>query len=402
MKLVLGISLQIPFLLIQVLKKEIMTIKEYKSKRDALIMSFNNFKIESDEKLVGQFNLVSASLHNFIPDVPFSAHLNIYKNILLHKKLSILEQQAFSLLDNLKIESDIPDVYQFLKSRPTVICTFHIGSYRLINLLLTKYGVPFSLVIGKDIGAIEGSNFSSLFRSFCGSTSFNGFSIIDAEDSRSGLKMLKELKQGRTLVLYIDGNSGAGAETTENENSCLIQFMQQQLHARKGISALSFIANVPIVTAVSYRVAWDDVRLRFFEPILPDKMMDRETFAIETTQRIYDMAVPIIRANPEQWEGWLYIHHVARIKSIRLSENISETEFDSEQLLLFNSDQFGIFKAGNIAFLLRKNGYFFYEIDSATYTKLIGCVERPARRGDFGDSLFKQLYINGVLSRTCS
>ncbi len=379
-----------------------MTIKEYESKRDDLIRSFDNFKIESDEKLVGQFNLVSASLHNFIPDVPFSSHLTIYKNILLHKKLSILEQQAFSLLDNLKIESDIPDVYQFLKSRPTVICTFHIGSYRLINLLLTKYGIPFSLVIGKDIGAIEGSNFSSLFKSFCRSTSFGGFSIINAEDSRSGLKMLKELKQTRTLVLYIDGNSRAGADTMGNENSCLIQFMQQQLHARKGIAALSFIANVPIVTAVSYRVAWDDVRLRFFQPILPDKTMDRETFAFETTQRIYDMAVPIIRGNPELWEGWLYIHQVARIKSICLSENISQTEIDKEELLLFNSEQFGIFKVDNIAFLLRKSGYFFYEIDSATYTKLIGCVEHPARRGDFGDSLFKQLYINGVLSRTCS
>ncbi len=376
-----------------------MTIKEYQSKRDDLIVSFENFSIESDERLAGQFNIVSASLYNFIPSIPFSSHFQIYKQILLHKKLSILEQQAFPLLDNLIIESEIPDIYYFLQSQPTVICTFHIGSYRLINLLLTKYNIPFSLVIGEEIEKRESPIFSSLFHSFSGSPAIGAFNTINAENAKSGLQMIKELKQGRTLVLYIDGNTGAGINTAENHNSCLIQFMQQHLYVRKGIAALSLIANAPIVTAASYRVSWNDIRLKFFEPILPDRTADRETFAASATQQIYDMAAPIINANPEQWEGWLYIHDTAKIKSNHVPHRKPDTKMEKAGLWIFNSIHFGIFKVGNTAFLLRKRGYFFYEIDSTTYTKLIGCIEQPARRSDFGDNLFKQLYSNGILVR---
>ena len=50
-----------------------------------------------------------------------------------------------------------------------------------------------------------------------------------------------------------------------------------------------------------------------FDPIVPDSNKERNVFAEETTQQIYDLAAPLIKAYPEQWEGWLYIHKVANI-----------------------------------------------------------------------------------------
>jgi lauroyl/myristoyl acyltransferase len=376
-----------------------MKSKEYDTKRNELIKSFDNFSIKDDEGLTAQFNIVSASLSNFLPGIPFTSHLEIYKNILLHKKLSIFEQQSYDVLDYLTIENDGNAISVFLKKQPCIICTFHTGSYRVINLLLTKYNIPFSLAIGKEIGESEGHLFSSIFNKLADTSSPEQFKIINAENPKAGLQMLRELKHGRTLVLYIDGNSGAGIDTVENENSCLVNFMEQQIYARKGIAFLSFVANVPILTAASYRASWDDIRLRFFDPILPSCSPDRESFAIEGTQSLYDLVSPVIKSYPEQWEGWLYIHKTAKVKDDAVSTTLIDNHLSAKDSLCFNSSQFGIFKVSSTTFLFRKRAYLFYEIDNEVYKQLIECIARPLRKEDFEERLFDQLYSHGVLMK---
>jgi lauroyl/myristoyl acyltransferase len=370
----------------------------YIEERDKLVNNFTaGIKVKQDEYLNGQMNMVSAALGNYLPAIDIHQHDSIYKDILLHKKLSVLEQSTYESLDYVEMENCNDDILFLLKNKPTIICTFHTGSYRLLNLFLMKHKIPYSLVIGEEVVQREGIQFQSIYNSLPGNANENNFNIIDAEKANVGLQMLRELKRGRSLVLYMDGNTGAGAATTKNDNRCIVDFLHQQLYARKGIAFLAHAADVPIITVTCYRKSWENIRLKFFDPIFPDKSKERNLFAQETTQKIYDLVATIIKTYPEQWEGWLYIHKVANIINIDKTSNCKKVSTPTEKISL-DSLRFGIFKINGTSFLLRKGSYSFYTINDDLYDVLEKCSNGPVKKNCMEDSLFNQLYEQGVIN----
>ena len=371
----------------------------YTTLRDQLVNTYKaNLNLQEDDNLNGQFNMVSAGLVNYLPEIDIDQHEKIYKNILLHKKLSILEQSDYAALDYTTPENLSTGTFDLLKNSPAIICTFHTGSYRLLNLFLTKNDIPYSLVMGNDIVEQEGEIFHSLYNKLPGKSADENFKIINAEAANVGLQMLRELKRGRSLLLYIDGNTGAGAATTKNDNRCAVNFLQQQLFARKGIAYLAHTAQVPLVTVASYRKSWEDIRLKFFDPVFPDISTDRNAFAEETTQKIYDLVAPLIKTYPEQWEGWLYIHKVAHIIKSNGTNASSKKNLPGSEKVGFDSFQFGIFKVNGSPFLLKKNTYSFYEINHPLYDLLKTCYDHPVRRDVIDDVLLNKLYEQGVIT----
>jgi hypothetical protein len=194
----------------------------------------------------------------------------------------------------------------------------------------------------------------------------------------------------------MDGNTGAGAATTKNDNRCSVNFLGQQIFARKGIAFLAHAANIPIITAASYRVSWGDIRLKFFDPIFPDLNKERGLFAEETTQVIYNLVAPLIKQYPEQWEAWLYIHKVAHIVNIDKDKTDKKVNSETEKIKL-DSFRFGIFKLNGSSFLLRKNTYSFYEISNSLYDILVKCDNGYVRKDCIDYTLFNQLYEQGVI-----
>jgi lauroyl/myristoyl acyltransferase len=346
----------------------------YIEERDKLVNNFTaGIKVKQDEYLNGQMNMVSAALGNYLPAIDIHQH------------------------DSIEMENCNDDILFLLKNKPTIICTFHTGSYRLLNLFLMKHKIPYSLVIGEEVVQREGIQFQSIYNSLPGNANENNFNIIDAEKANVGLQMLRELKRGRSLVLYMDGNTGAGAATTKNDNRCIVDFLHQQLYARKGIAFLAHAADVPIITVTCYRKSWENIRLKFFDPIFPDKSKERNLFAQETTQKIYDLVATIIKTYPEQWEGWLYIHKVANIINIDKTSNCKKVSTPTEKISL-DSLRFGIFKINGTSFLLRKGSYSFYTINDDLYDVLEKCSNGPVKKNCMEDSLFNQLYEQGVIN----
>lgn len=393
--------LQIPFLLSETVyhQIEIMEQVTYTEQRDQLVNYFTNeLQVRNDEYLNGQFEMVSAGLVNYLPGIPVEKHEEVFKQILLHQKLSVLEQADYEVLNYVQTEGLNHELLCLLKKKPFVICTFHTGSYRVLNLFLCKHQIPYSLVIGKEVLEKEGDLFSTLFHKLPGQGSTESLSIIDAEAANSGLQMLRALKGGRCLLLYIDGNTGAGAATTKNDNCCLVNFLQQQLYARKGIAFLAHLANVPLLTVTSYRKNWESICLKFFDPVFPDAKRPREIFATETTQLIFDQGADIIGRYPEQWEAWLYIHKVANIVHFPLwvSEQI-QAELSSKKIC-FDSSRFGIFKIQGKPFLLKKHNYLFYEISGELYDMLTSCMDATIDIRHMDSLVCNELCREGVLS----
>ncbi len=327
----------------------------------------------------------------------FNQHEALFRQILLHKKLSILEQSSYAMLELVETENMDKGTLNLLKHKPAIICTFHLGSYRMINLFLAKHKIPFCLVMGKEVVEKEGRAFASLFKELPGNNASDALPIINAEAPGSGLQMLRELKKGRSLVLYMDGNTGAGTVTAQNDNRCIIDFLHQQLFARKGISFLAHAAKVPIVPVACYRKSWDAIRLHFFDPIYPAVQQERHVFAAETTQRIYDLVTPLLKAYPEQWEAWLYLHKVAKISGSPNQELRYGKANTVSGRIIFNPALFGIFKINAVPFLLKKCGYSFYEIDPSLYDLLTTCQVKPLEKACFDKEIFNQLYDQQVL-----
>ncbi|MFT4152706.1 hypothetical protein [Parafilimonas sp.] len=167
----------------------------YKKQITALNKECNDLKIYENDNLTRQFHIVSAGLLNYLPQIHYSRHEAIFKNILLHQRLSILEQGTSHVLRNVITKGFTAQTMRLLKAKPTIICTFHLGSYRLINLLLAKHSIPFSLVAAQKVVRNQGSVFKTLYNQFCNNDSSDNFNLIDAESSNSALQMFRELKK---------------------------------------------------------------------------------------------------------------------------------------------------------------------------------------------------------------
>ncbi|MFN4313273.1 MAG: hypothetical protein ACK4E0_03195 [Chitinophagaceae bacterium] len=370
------------------------TTIDYTKKRDNLIRQYlNEEEIKGNEFLYGQYTLVSANLLNFLPEIDSNIHMKLFMQLLVHKQLSKLEQGSAAALSYLRTENLSIGNLNALRNNPAIICTFHTGSYRIINSFLVQNKVPFALAIGNSIMAAEGEDYISIYNSLAVGDNNTGFTIIDAEHPKSGLRMLRELKSGKSLLLYMDGNSGAGNQTAKNENSCIVSFLRQQLFARKGIGFLAHAANVPIIPVINYRRGWNDIRLRFYDPIAPDPHEDRDSFSRQVTHQLYDIAADIIRQYPEQWEAWLYLHKVANI-STPVKPSRGET---SGQFVRFNLKDYGIFKINSKGFLFQKNSYKSYPIEESLFEILGQSIVQPIAVDNIKMATLQELEENHVL-----
>lgn len=84
------------------------------------------------------------------PHTPPSVHLNWFHNLLINHQLMAEEERRLSF-DHCTWDGPIDQVREVLDSRPSIICTFHTGSYRFLNAyLLKKEKLPLTLLANEE------------------------------------------------------------------------------------------------------------------------------------------------------------------------------------------------------------------------------------------------------------
>jgi lauroyl/myristoyl acyltransferase len=381
-----------------------MTQQEYVTRKQELIhQSSSRFNLTKDDKLNRTLNFVSANFLNFIPSLPIEEHEDAFKKIFVHQSLSVLDEQHIDVLDkNVEIEGMDNEGLEYLRNNPAIICTFHMGSSRLLNHYLAKNGVNLTLVLSDFSMKANGGFFNKMYEGYKKLSGFkeDRISIISVDEPNAVRKMLGELKNGRKLLIYIDGNSGSGNKNIQNENSCEIDFLEESIYARAGVAYLSYLAQVPIVEAVSYRKNWEDIVLKFNKFIEPNRNVDRETYFQTTTEGIYKRFSEVLRQHPEQWEGWLNLHEVINPKAFKNTASVINNKAElSEKQLILNKYNFGVFNIDDDHFLFDKKKYNSFKINRNIYKKLFNSHIEPIDRNSFGeDNFFNQLLNNGVLT----
>lgn len=280
-------------------------MNNYLQARESIRKEVDQLPIISRAQWHYQFAAFSASLRWLMPDVPNAQHEQLFRLTLLNQRWANLDEYFFNEL-SVHWQGENNTMPAPIATQPSVVCTYHLGSYRLLPHWLIAQGVSICMLLASEVLDAQGEGMLKL----AGETSRrNGAtcSLIDAQHPAAGLRMLSALRQGKTVLAYLDGNAGALAND-ESANVMTIPFLKGELRVRTGLAALAHVAGVPLYSVVSEPVDRGAASMRCLRFIQPCTQTSRSDFAQRATEILYNDLQHIVKQQPWKWENWLSIH----------------------------------------------------------------------------------------------
>jgi lauroyl/myristoyl acyltransferase len=367
------------------------SLRSYRQVAQECIDAFNRVDVRREEGYCVRSGLFSANLTNFLPAVPETSHEALYTNLIRNLALEKFDRQLMHLSDVSALEGDLSLIGSTKK--PHIFCTFHIGSYRLIANILLRKGHQFSTLVRQEVFESQQAE----FKSYCNSMrdtfgTPSRVNILNAEDPRVLLQMTRELQAGRSILVYIDGDTGTG-----EEHKTTVKFLNQQVKVRKGIPYASFLSGVPILPVVQYRKKNLQNVLRIGKPITVRKNESREEYSQRSLSMIYKYFGEYIEKYPDQWEGWCYIHNSLVIKPQSFEAEVVESLSKKRTTYRFNQGRYRIFELESSYLLFDRTAYETFEITADMKSYLSNpVVKNPIKilgEGIFGELLTRHILI---------
>ncbi len=358
-------------------------LKSYNEKAEKIKLSAKEHVDKAVDKMyLRQFYFTIANLKNLNPDSLIgSTYEETYERLLYLRALTPLDANHYAeRIDECTIKGGVNEVINN-PNEAKIFCVYHTGSYRAIMGYLAMLGYDFSLVIDKNVYDNQGESIKEVVEKV--NTAYDvksDFDLINAEDFDAAMRMVKRIREGKSLVLYIDGNTGTGGVFRHDEKLEEIDFFNKKLFARQGIAYISFLTNTPIVPVASYRermeedqIGLDNVVLEFLPKIDPALVKSKKEYCLNTTQALYHCLEDLLRKYPLQWEGWLYVHKYLNENKLKEKEEINrvvEPSLLSSDDLLFNEEKYGLFTFGKQYFLFDNTSYQTYVIGKEEFILL--------------------------------
>lgn len=304
------------------------------------------------------YHLADANLMHFFPTLGVAERRKIIAEVFWQQNMAMGDYARHDLIDT----TQVVDLAGALTSggAPHIYCLYHVGSYRHFFHLLARDNIDCALFIaGKTLelqgqGIRDGEN-----RAWSGK-----LDMIDAEAGNSLLRGARALRRGQSVAIYIDGNSGSGANW-ENNRLQAVDFFGKTLLARTGIAYLSHLSGVPIVPITCKRGMTGPLSLTLHPPIQPDGAI-RDTYVRETTRALYALLEREIADSPGQWEGWLYVQKYLQSRPQIEERVLPRRELRADTLLRANLDEFAVLDFGGKPVLLDKQRHSCSMLDEPT------------------------------------
>src|SRR5690606_8691048 len=114
--------------------------------------------------------------------------------------------------------------------------------------------------------------------------------ILAAENPRLIFELTSKLRNGTSVVFYIDGNTGVTEKKLNDNNNLLkINFLNNHLYARQGIAFLAYLSRAPLAVAIAKRKKNLSNTIRI-KPIDTKKLIEkkeRNNFINTVTKKLY-------------------------------------------------------------------------------------------------------------------
>ena len=349
--------------------------------------------------------VMSANLQNFLPEVPASEYQEIYMNILLGRALLNEETDRTELID--KVDVHHMDSVLVPENLPAVFCTYHLGSYRSIIGLLAKMGIPFVLIVDANTYHKQKDRVKRQVEAFHQAYGQTGvhFDMLNAELPNSAMTMMKLLKEGISIVAYIDGNTGGGGIFNKNDRFQLkIPFLNQEIYSRKGIATISWMSKRPIIPIISYYQK-DNIRpnIMFYDPVFPNQWnKDPKTYVPEITRKLYRILESYLIEYYDQWETWFYLHKYLDSDNLQpeWGEETPVRPSGQKVRFSFNQADFDLFRMERDNYLFNKRTYQTYPIHEELFDilkRINGQEEQHLLKNGVDQALLDQLWDNGII-----
>jgi len=325
----------------------------------------------SYRKVVDQLELntiefASANLRHLLPGVPIEEHARIIDAILFNRDCSDLDEDSYFLLKN-SIISDPDSLLITAKTKPAIFCTFHVGSYRLINHALISRNLNYILPVEDKIYATQSARYmENLVGCKAYFNSDSQFMVVNAESPTAALTMARKARSGWSLLTYIDGNTGVQGAGRRDAKMLRVPLLGRMIYARKGIAFLSHFLKLPIVPVTCEITGPLERTLTFLEKIDPaDMHADREAYCQMATERLYSVLGTYLKKSPSQWLGWLELQKYIDMDGLEdhgtADEQdvgtVSEADKITGNQLVFNHDRYGFIVQDDQRVLLDKSTY---------------------------------------------
>jgi KDO2-lipid IV(A) lauroyltransferase len=303
------------------------------------------------------WHIADANLRHFFPAMTPVRTAAIIREILFHQRMTALDQDDIGLIAETRIE-DPGEALAACADRAPIFCTYHLGSYKHLFHALAHRGIDCLLFVSGRTLLRQGEDFLASSERARASAGWRGrLDILDAEDRNSLRQGLRALRRGLPLVLYIDGNTGAGEHSA---NRVPVSFFGRSLRVRAGVAHLSHLSGAPIVPVACPREEDGRLRLIFHDAIAPAG--ERDAYAREATQRIFDRLAAHLDDDASgraigQWEGWLYAHRF--LDGAALDGIDGGTRLSAERLreCLRQPDRYALLRYPGLRVLLDKDRF---------------------------------------------
>lgn len=349
---------------------------------------FDSIDLPSEEGYLVRFATFSANLTNFLPQIPPSDHAHLFKEHLFQVALETHDRTLPNISDFCDFLGNVSLVTS--RSQPFIFCAFHLGSYRALAAWLIELGYDFSILVRQEVydqQLAEIQEHDRLIKSLRASSS--EVQVINAEDPTSLVKILRQLRAGRSLLVYMDGNTGTGTH-----KDALTTLLHQPIFAKQGAAFLSYASGVCMLPIFAYRRTDYRNIIVVESPIEPDKTISKERFSQQTTQYLYDRLGDYIAQYPTQWEAWGYIHHQLHLLPVS-SNTTSEYSFQKIHYT-FNQERFSLFLLKDSAVIFDRRQYLAYEISPDLY-EYLSVLDFEHPRQILGDDVFEELVMSEIL-----
>jgi len=286
--------------------------------------------------------------------------------------------QAYKNVDSLlkEVRLDTGCNFEQLKKEPSIYCSYRLGAFMTIPILLKENGVDIVVMIskesyGKVLSLLEKNGLE------------NYFEFIVINTPKGFRQAVSARKKGKSFFCLMDVGTGIQEDRTNNKNLTTINLNEAKIETMIGIPYLSYSLQMPLIPIFSYYDTNEKVTIECKTAIPRDIATDRFEFGHKATALMWGIFEKYLNQFNTQWESLSYLHYHFISSPSTENKNI---RIESDQPLRFNQEDFDFF--------FQENKYYAYDFLRSKTIQISNYVYHFLNKISQDQYLLKRRHLN--------